>query len=68
MTTAAELLDATNTAILNALTAQEYSHGSRRKRMAEIDKLRALRTELLQEIEMESVDSMVTLAQQVPPT
>jgi hypothetical protein len=51
MTTASELLDATNAAILRALTSQEYQGpGGRRQRMADLAQLRETRKQLMQEV------------------
>lgn len=64
MTTAADLLAATNAAILKTLTSQEYqAPGGRRQRMAELRDLRALRQQLTDEISNsgESGGSMCSL-------
>ena len=51
MTTAAELLTATDAAILRALTSQEYQGpGGRRQRMADLKELRQTRKDLMEEI------------------
>ena len=51
MTTASDILDATNAAILKALTSQEYQGaGGRRQRMADLKELRATRQEMISEI------------------
>ena len=51
MTTAAELLTATNAAILRALTSQEYQGpGGRRQRMADLKELRAAREAFAREV------------------
>ncbi len=50
MTTASDLLDATNAAILKTLTSQEYElPGGQRKQMAKLAELRAFRAELIDE-------------------
>lgn len=50
MTTADELLTATNAAILNCLTAQSYSVAGRAKAMAQLKDLQAFRQQLMDEI------------------
>lgn len=51
MTTASDLLDATNAAILKALTSQEYQGpGGIRQRRADLKALRETRKELMREI------------------
>ena len=51
MTTATELLTATDAAILRTLTSQEYhGPGGRRQRMAELNDLRIMRKSLQDEI------------------
>ena len=64
MTTAADLLTATNAAILKALTSQEY-HGpaGRRQRMADLKELRQTRKELMDEVAIGSSGSMCSLLQ-----
>ena len=55
MTTASDILEATNVAILKALTSQEYQGpGGRRQRMADLKELRATRQEMMSEISAES--------------
>jgi hypothetical protein len=62
MTTASDLLDATNAAILKALTSQEYQGpGGRRQRMADLAQLRQTRKELMDEVAMGSTGSMCSL-------
>ena len=66
MTTASELLEATNAAILKTLTSQEYDlPGGQRKKMAALDSLRKMRAELTNEIAIasESSGSMCSLLQ-----
>lgn len=66
MTTASELLTATNAAILKTLTSQEYDlPGGQRKKMAALDSLRKLRAELTDEVAIasESGGSMCSLLQ-----
>jgi hypothetical protein len=64
MTTADDLLAATNAAILKALTSQEYQGpAGRRQRMADLKELRQTRTELLEEIANGSSGSMCSLLQ-----
>lgn len=62
MTTANDLLDATNAAILKALTSQEYQGpGGRRQRMADLKELRLTRQLLTEEIANASGGSMCSL-------
>ena len=63
MASAQELLDATEQAILNCLTAQDYSVAGRRKQMAQLRDLRELRQQLKDEISASSTSSggMATL-------
>lgn len=62
MTTSADLLAATNAAILKALTSQEYQGpGGRRQRMADLKELRQTRKELMDEVANESTGSMCSL-------
>ena len=64
MTTSAnDLLDAVNTAILNCLTAQSYSVAGRAKAMAQLKDLQAFRQQLMDEISngTSSSGSMATL-------
>lgn len=62
MTTASELLEATNAAILKALTSQEYQGpGGRRQRMADLKELRQTRKELMDEVAIGSSGSMCEL-------
>jgi hypothetical protein len=62
MTTASDLLDATNAAILKALTSQEYQGpGGRRQRMADLAQLRQTRKELMDEVAIGSQGSMCSL-------
>lgn len=66
MTTASDLLAATNAAILKALTSQEYQGpGGRRQRMADLKELRQTRKELMDEVASgsESNGSMCSLMQ-----
>lgn len=50
MASTQELLDATEQAILNCLTAQDYTVAGRRKQMAQLRDLRELRQQLKDEI------------------
>ena len=63
MASAQELLDATEQAILNCLTAQDYTVAGRRKQMAQLRDLRELRQQLKDEISAGSTSSggMATL-------
>lgn len=64
MTTSAnDLLDAVNAAILNCLTAQSYSVAGRAKAMAQLKDLQAFRQQLMDEISngTSSSGSMATL-------
>lgn len=62
MTTASELLEATNAAILKALTSQEYQGpGGRRQRMADLKELRQTRKDLIDEVAIGSSGSMCSL-------
>lgn len=62
MTTASELLAATNAAILKALTSQEYQGpGGRRQRMADLKELRQTRKELMDEVSIGDSGSMCSL-------
>jgi hypothetical protein len=62
MTTASDLLAATNAAILKALTSQEYQGpGGRRQRMADLKELRQTRKELMDEVSIGSDGSMCSL-------
>ena len=62
MTTANDLLTATNAAILKALTSQEYQGpAGRRQRMADLAQLRQTRKELIDEISASSEGSMCSL-------
>lgn len=66
MTTASELLDATNAAILKTLTSQEYDlPGGQRKKMAALDSLQKFRQQLTDEVANagESGGSMCSLLQ-----
>lgn len=66
MTTASDLLAATNAAILKTLTSQEYElPGGQRKQMAKLAELRALRSQLIDEVSngSESGGSMCSLLQ-----
>lgn len=54
MSQAATLLTATEAAILQCLTAQNYSVAGRQKAMAQLADLKAFRAELLEEIAAES--------------
>jgi hypothetical protein len=63
MASSQELLDATEQAILNCLTAQDYTVAGRRKQMAQLRDLRELRQQLKDEISAGSTSSggMATL-------
>lgn len=68
------LLQQTEAAILNCLTAQSYTAYGRQKQMAELAQLRAFRAELIQELRddadnfgMGSSGSMVELIQMEQP-
>lgn len=64
MTTASDLLTATNAAILKTLTSQEYElPGGHRKQMAKLAELKSLRKELIDEVAngSESSGSMCSL-------
>ena len=63
MASAQDLLDATEQAILNCLTAQDYSIAGRRKQMAQLRDLRELRQQLKDEISAGSTSNggMATL-------
>jgi ABC-type iron transport system FetAB ATPase subunit len=51
MTTASDLLTATNAAILKTLTSQEYNlPGGQRQRMADLRDLQELRQQLMDEV------------------
>ena len=70
MTDANELLAATNTAILNCLTAQSYSVSGRAKAMAQLKDLQAFRQQLMDEISNGNTSSggMATLLSMQEPT
>lgn len=51
MATASELLTATDEAILNCLTSQQFSIRGRQQQMARLDDLRKFRAELLSEVQ-----------------
>lgn len=66
MTTASELLTATNAAILATLTSQEYDlPGGQRQKRAKLAELNAFRKDLVNEVaaESESNGSMCSLLQ-----
>jgi hypothetical protein len=67
--TAAELLEETNTAISRCLSSQAYSIAEREQRMADLDALRKLRAELIQEVaESENGGQWSSVGQIDPPS
>lgn len=68
MTTANDILNAVNTAILQTLTAQSYTVHGRSKQMAALRDLMKARTDLQDEINAEADSSMITLVQIERPT
>ena len=70
MADAQALLDATNQAILDCLTAQSYTVAGRQKMMAQLSTLKQFRQDLLTEIDnaSESGGSMCSLGQQREPS
>jgi len=69
MTTASDLLTATNAAILKTLTSQEYyGPGGLRQRMADLNAQRAFRQTLIDEINNSSDGGMCSLLRMESPT
>lgn len=70
MATTQELLDATDAAILQCLTAQSYTISGRAKAMAQLATLKEFRQDLLTELDnaQESGGSMCSLGQQTEPS
>lgn len=70
MATAAELLAATDAAILNCLTSQQFTIRGRQQMYAKLDDLRKFRAELLSEIQ-ESTENggyMASLGEMMRPS